>query len=277
MTHAWNEASAGGQTFRYLDSGEGPLVVLFHGFPDVPQSWDSIRTRLNAEGYRTVVPYLRGYHPATFSKRRFSADDLADDVALLLDALGESSAVVVGHDVGSSLAYGAATKYPERVTKVVVVAIPHPLVIKPDPSAVWKYRHFVHFKLPWAAVTAQLFDLKLVDRLFRRWSPNWNGAEREESVADAVEALRDKRVMRGALAYYKAIVPKPRLLRSKIAVPGLIVGGSDDPPALQRAYAATPGRFSSPCEVRILDGAGHWPHREQEDAFVDALLKFLAA
>lgn len=130
----WREASSGGQTFRYLDSGEGPLVLLCHGVPDHPEAWDGVRARLNAEGYRTVVPYLRGYHPATFSERKFRSADLADDVVLLLDALGEDSAVVVGHDWGSSLAYGGAVKYPERVSKMVAVGIPHPLTIRPKPS-----------------------------------------------------------------------------------------------------------------------------------------------
>ena len=74
----WHEASAGEQTFRYLDSGEGPLVVLLHGFPDLPQSWDTIRPRLNAAGFRTVAPYLRGYHPATLNRRRFRVPCVAD-------------------------------------------------------------------------------------------------------------------------------------------------------------------------------------------------------
>jgi pimeloyl-ACP methyl ester carboxylesterase len=272
----WHEVSSGGQTFRYLDSGEGPLVLLFHGFPDVPESWDSVRACLNEAGYRTIAPYLRGYHPATFSSRKFRATDLADDVALLLDALGESSAVVVGHDWGAALAYGAATKYPERVTKVVPVGIPHAMALKPKPTEAAAGRHFFYFKFPWASLTARAFNLKLVDRLYRRWAPNWDGPEREQSVAESVQVLRDKRVLRGALAYYKALNPLDRFARPKIAVPGLIVGGADDPPVFQRAYAATPGRFSAPCEVRIIDGAGHWPHREQEDEFVDVLLNFLA-
>jgi pimeloyl-ACP methyl ester carboxylesterase len=273
----WRESSAGGQTFRYLESGKGPLVVLLHGFPDVPQSWDSIRTRLNAAGYRTVVPYLRGYHPATFSDRGFGANELADDFVLLLDALGESSAVVVGHDWGTSIAYGGATKYPDRMSKVVVVGIPHPLTIKPTPSGAVAGRHFLYFKLPWAALTARAFNLKLVDRLYRRWAPNWNGPAREQSVSESVRVLRDKRVLRYALAYYKALNPVDTFFRPKIAVPALIVGGADDPPTFQRAYAATPSRFSASCDVRILDGAGHWPHREREDEFVAALLEFLKA
>jgi len=273
----WHEATSGGQTFRYLDSGEGPLVVLFHGFPDGPESWNSIRARLNAEGYRTVVPYLRGYHPATFSSRKFRAADLADDAVLLLDALGESSAVVVGHDWGTSIAYGGGTKYPDRVTKIVAVGIPHPMVLKPKPTEASAGRHFLYFKFPWASLTARAFDLKLVDRLYRRWAPNWNGPEREQSVAESAQLLRDKRVLRGALAYYKALNPLDPFVRPKISVPGLIIGGADDPPVFQRAYAATPSRFTAPCEVRILDGAGHWPHRENEAAFLDALLDFLAA
>ncbi len=277
MTGEWREASASGQTFRYLDSGQGPLVVLLHGFPDIPESWDSIRERLNAAGYRTVAPYLRAYHPATFSDRAFRSADLADDVALLLDALGESTAVVVGHDWGASEAYCAAIKYPERVTKIVPIGIPHPLTIKARPWEALAGRHFVYFKLPWARLTAQAFDLKLVDRLYRRWAPNWDGPAREQSVAESAQALRDKRVLRGALEYYKALNPIDRFFRIKITVPALVVGGSDDPPVFQRAYAATPSRFTASCEVVILDGAGHWPHREQEDAFVEALLKFLAA
>ena len=59
-------------------------------------------------------------------------------------------------------------------------------------------------------------------------------------------------------------------------MPALVVGGTDEPPALQHAYQATPKRFTASCEVRILDGAGHWPHREREDAFVETLLAFLA-
>ena len=58
-------ATAHGQRFVFTDSGSGPLVVLFHGFPDTPNGWADTAQALNAAGYRTVVPYLRGYHPDT--------------------------------------------------------------------------------------------------------------------------------------------------------------------------------------------------------------------
>jgi pimeloyl-ACP methyl ester carboxylesterase len=273
----WREASAGDQTFRYLDTGSGPLVVLLHGFPDLPHSWRSVQERLNAAGFRTVVPYLRGYHPSTFTDRAFDTSDQADDVALLLDALDEATAVVGGHDWGADAAYSSATKHPDRVSKVVTCGIPHPSTLKPSLGSAWAGRHFVWFKLPWAATTARLFGLRMVGRLYSRWAPSWHGAERDASVAAAVEAFGDPAVLRGGLAYYKALTPGHPLYRQKITVPGLVFGGADEPPVLQQGYAATPSRFTAPCEVRILDGAGHWPHRENEDAFMDALLAFLAS
>ena len=276
MTVEWHEASAGGQTFRYVDTGAGPLVLLLHGFPDLPSSWDGVRARLNEAGYRTVVPYLRGYHPATFGDRGFGTSEQADDVALLLDALGERTATVIGHDWGADATYSSATKHPDRVTRMVAVGIPHPMTLKPSPGAAWAGRHFLWFKLPWAQATARLFGLRMVERLYSRWAPGWHGPERDASVAAAAEAFRDPRVLAGALAYYEALRPGHPLYREKITVPALVVGGADEPPVLRAGYDATPRRFAGRCEVRLLDGAGHWPHRENEAAFLDVLLPFLA-
>ncbi len=93
----------------YADTGEGPPVVLFHGFPDTPSGWSSTAERLSAAGYRTIVPYLRGYHPATIVPgRRYRGRELGEDAIALLDALGLEQAVLVGHD------WGAARRLPGR-------------------------------------------------------------------------------------------------------------------------------------------------------------------
>lgn len=275
MDDEWREASAGGQTFRYVDSGIGPLLVLLHGFPDLPTGWDSLRERLNNEGFRTVAPYLRGYHPATFNTRGYSAEEIADDVALLLDAIDERTAMVIGHDWGASVTYGAATRHPDRVSKMVAIGIPHPLTLRPSPAAAVEGRHFLWFKMPWAGLAARVGGLRMVERFYQRFAPGWTGEARDATVAAAVKAFRDPGVLNGALSYYKALRPGDRLFRQRIVVPALVVGGADEPDLLQAGYAATPGRFDEQCEVHLLGGAGHWPHREQEDAFLDVLLPFL--
>jgi pimeloyl-ACP methyl ester carboxylesterase len=84
-------------------------VVLFHGFPDTPQGWADTRETLNRAGYRTVVPYLRGYHPETIVPGRgYGPDEIAEDAVRLLDAIGADRAVLVGHAWVASVVYRAA-------------------------------------------------------------------------------------------------------------------------------------------------------------------------
>src|SRR6478609_11586489 len=99
-------AEAHGQRFVYSDSGDGPLVVLFHGFPDSPDGWDDTRDALAVAGYRTVVPFLRGYHPDTIVPgRRYRGREIGEDAIRLLDAIGAEDAVLVGHDWGAAVVY----------------------------------------------------------------------------------------------------------------------------------------------------------------------------
>jgi len=100
------------------------------------------------------------------------------------------------------------------------------MTLQPSLGAVWVGRHFVYFKLPWAQATARLFGLRLVGRLYRRWAPGWRGPVRDASVAAAVEAFGDERVVRGALSYYKALRPGHPLYRAKIGR-----RGTSPPPA----------------------------------------------
>lgn len=94
-----------GQHFLYAESGDGPLVVLLHGFPDTPFGWADTVPVLNAAGYRTVVPYLRGYHADTIvAGRGYGGPEIAEDAVRLLDAIGADDAVLVGHDWGAAIA-----------------------------------------------------------------------------------------------------------------------------------------------------------------------------
>ncbi|HEX6493647.1 MAG TPA: alpha/beta hydrolase, partial [Candidatus Dormibacteraeota bacterium] len=81
--------------------------------------------------------------------------------------------------------------------------------------------------------------------------------------------------LRGALAYYRAWSPrKSRAVAGPVSVPGLVVGGTRDVIDVA-AFREAPSCFEARCEVLVVDGAGHWPHREAEDRFLDRLLPFL--
>lgn len=122
---------ANGLRFAYLEEGSGPLVLLLHGFPDTAHTWDDLRPRLAAKGYRAVSRCLRGYHPTAIPATDADQETLARDPLALIEALGARDAVVIGHDFGATAAYGAAALGPDRVTKLFVIAIPHPATLKP--------------------------------------------------------------------------------------------------------------------------------------------------
>ncbi|MBW2212636.1 MAG: alpha/beta fold hydrolase [Deltaproteobacteria bacterium] len=231
----FQNATLGNQTWRYYDSGEGRPVVLAHGFPDTPHSWAGIAASLNQAGYRTILPYLRGYHPDTLVPGRpYDALHVAEDAIGLLDALGLESAVLVGHDWGATLVYGAAALAPDRIQGVVPIAIPHPRTLKPKNALqalgmLVMARHFLYFQLPWAEAGTRRSDFRYIDTLYRRWAPGWHGPERDAAVARAREAFATPEVLTGAIDWYRAMGAKvDRRLTAPIKCGGLMVAGGKD-------------------------------------------------
>jgi pimeloyl-ACP methyl ester carboxylesterase len=268
--------SGGEQPFVVSTRGEGPDVVLFHGFPDTPHSWAPLEEALVDAGYRVSVPWLRGYHPENIvAGRGYDPETLGRDALALIDAIGAERAVVVGHDWGALIAYSAATLDPERVCAIVAFAIPHPRLLPRTPRTFWAARHFIALKLPWAARTARRRDFAYFDKLYRRWAPSWTGPERDESLRRAKEALSSEATLEGAIDYYRALpLGGMPLFGRPITVPGLIVGGSDDlDPSL---YPRTAELLPTGSSSLIVDGAGHWPQSEGEATVTPEVLAFLS-
>lgn len=281
----FKNVARGSQTWRYHDAGHGKPVVLFHGFPDTPQSFGSIARALNESGYRTIVPYLRGYHPDTIVPgRAYDALTLAEDVLGLMDALELESAALVGHDWGATLLYGAAALAPERIDAIVPIAIAHPRTLKPKGllQTVGLFvmaRHFLYFQTPWCEAGTRRNDFAYVERLYRRWAPGWQGPERDAALARVKEAFSDPAVLTAAIDYYRAMFKKPerplRGLSRPLGTRGLMVAGGKDFGGHLGPYKKSQSLFEGGAEVLVMPEAGHWPHREDEPKFIDALLRFL--
>jgi pimeloyl-ACP methyl ester carboxylesterase len=264
---------ANGLRFGYLESGSGPLVLLVHGFPDTPYSWDATRAAVAGAGFRAVAPFTRGYAPtAVPDEERYDTDTLGRDLLGLIRALGEESSVVVGHDWGASAAYAATALEPAAVRLLVTIAIPHPASIVPTPRAVWGVRHFFALGRKGAARWVPDGDFAYVDEFVRRWSPAWKPAPSE---TDAVKRIfRDPRSLDAALGYYRALSFRvPASFRVKIAVPTVgFAGDTDILPA--SAYDKAASCFTGPYEVVRMPG-GHFMHREHPDVFNAHLLRLL--
>jgi len=273
MADALHFVDANGLKFAYLEEGTGPLVLMLHGFPDTAHTWDHLRSRIAAKGYRAVSPFMRGYQPTAIPDRDADQETLARDALALIDALGASEAVVIGHDWGASAAYGAAALGPERVKKLFVLAIPHPATLRPTLKKLWGVRHFAMYKLPGAPERFARNDFAALPEIYRRWSPSWRPDPNE---FDPVRASFSNRAsLNAAFGYYRKLSPIPSAsLKVRIAVPTVVFAGLDDPVAEPADYRGAARMFAGDYIVEEVDG-GHFMHREHPDAFAERLLAHL--
>ena len=267
---------ANGLRFGYLEAGEGPLVLLLHGFPDTARTWDPIRQALADAGYHAVSPFMRGYTPTGIPSTPddFSAEALGIDAIELIEALGYDSAVVVGHDWGAYAAYSAASLAPERVDKLVTIAIPHPGFFVPDAGFLERGAHFVYLAQPDAFDVMAADDFAHVDELYRRWSPTWNFDVDE--LEPAKNAFAAEGCLDAALGYYRAASPvPPEFLRRPLEMPALTIAGNDDGVMLPELFDQTEPAYAAGGRIVKLPG-GHFVHRESQDAATKEILDFLA-
>jgi pimeloyl-ACP methyl ester carboxylesterase len=270
--------SSGGRSHVVATVGEGPDVVLLHGFPDTPYSWAQISDALAGAGWRVTVPWLRGYREETIvAGRGYDPETLGRDGLELLDAIGVSSAVLVGHDWGALISYAAAALAPERIRAIVTAGIPHPAVLERTPAAFWSVRHFLALKLPWAEQACRRGDFAYLERLYRRWSPSWTGPERDETLSRAKQALSSPATLSAALGYYRdlPLLGRPPAVTARVPrVPGLVIGGAEDL-ADVKLFGRTAELLAQPSRALIVAAAGHWPHRENAALVVPELVEFL--
>jgi pimeloyl-ACP methyl ester carboxylesterase len=273
MADALHFVDANGLKFAYLEEGTGPLVLMLHGFPDTAHTWDDLRSRIAAKGYRAVSPFMRGYHPTAIPDRDADQETLARDALALVDALGAREAIVVGHDWGASAAYGAAALGPERVKKLFVLAIPHPATLKPTLKKLWGVRHFAVYKLPGAPERFARNDFAALPEICRRWSPNWRPDPSEFAPVRA--SFSNRASLNAAFGYYRKLSPIPSAsLKARITVPTVVFAGLDDPVAEPADYRGAARMFAGDYIVEEVAG-GHFMHREHPDAFAERLLAHL--
>ena len=281
--------SANGTRFHIAESGDGPLVLLLHGFPEFWWTWRSQLAALARAGFRAVAADLRGYGASDKPPRGYDLVTAASDAAGLVRALGEANAVVVGHDWGGLIAWTMGTYYPKVVRRLAVVSAPHPLrmssAVLTDPLGQGKRSGYaLRFQLP-AAPERQLVrnNGARVGRMLRDWSgPGWPDDEADRRYR---EAMRIPGVAHSALEYHRWIVRSrlrpdgiryARRMRAPIQAPTLHLHGTLDGCVLP-STARGAGRYvDGPYRWRLIDGAGHFPHEELPDRFNAELAGWLA-
>src|SRR3954447_1457174 len=185
MAGALRQIDAGLLDVGYRESGtpDGPAVLLLHGWPYDIESYAEVAPLLDAQGYRVIVPYLRGY-----GTTRFLSDDtfrngeqaaLAVDAIALLDALGIDEAIVAGFDWGARTADILAALWPERCTALVAVSgyligsqAAGKVALPPEAAYLWWYQYY--FATEQGRAGYDKYRREFAKLIWRTASPEWN-------------------------------------------------------------------------------------------------------
>ena len=271
-------AKVGDVELHYVEAGDGPLVLLLHGFPEFWYGWRRQIAPLVRAGFRVVAPDLRGYNLSSRPDgyAAYTADELADDVRGLIRELGAESAMVVGHDWGGTVAWTLAANHPEVVDRLVILNAAHPRRLNEglrNLRQLLRTWYFFYFQLP-----------KLPERRARRW--HWRFFKRflrdasppytAEAIERYVESWSQPGVAKAMIDYYRAAVR----LGSKqeirpVTAPTLVIWGQRD--RYLGPKLAEPHHEDVPNLDRVerID-ASHWVHHDEAARVNELLVGFLA-
>lgn len=269
--------------------GEGPLVLLIHGFPDDYHSFDAQLEPIAAAGYRVVAPMLRGYEPGSQSPRDlYHLIHLAEDVFAWMQALNARQCHLVGHDWGALTSYVAAALQPRKFATLTTLAIPHlrrSLVGVADvPGQIVKssYILLMQFARIAEAIVAR-DDYAFVETLWKLWSPDWRYTPQD--LEQVKSTFRAEGVVHAATQYYRCLLQPLslstqqswRLLTAPIHVPTLALTGEHDGCMDTRLYDTLMREqdFEKGLMVKRLANTGHFLHREDPEAVTALILDWI--
>ena len=311
ITHRTIETN--GITMHVAEAGEGPLVVLCHGFPELWFSWRHQLTALAEAGYHVVAPDQRGYGrtDAPAAVEAYDIDHLTGDMVGLLDALGEERAVFVGHDWGAPVVWGLALRAPERVRAVAGLSVPATPRGPMAPTQLMKqlftdtFFYILYFQEPGVADAELGQDAEKTLRGFLwtisgdappgAWKVLPKGTGFLDSLTDTDQlppwlSQDDLDVMStefartgftGGLNWYRNYDRNWELGAAldgrTIDVPALFIAGERDPVLLMAPPSLMEGYVTDLRDSVILPGAGHWIQQERPTEVNAALLAFLGS
>lgn len=280
---------ANGARFHVAEAGRGPLVMLLHGFPQFWWMWRFQLTALADAGYRAVAMDLRGYGASDKPPRGYDLPTLAADVHGVMRSLGESRAVVVGHDWGGMVGWTLATTSPQAVRGLCAISAPHPRgmrrALATNPSQLLASAYALAFQVPIAPERRLIDDDgALVARLLRLGSASeWPGEEEERRYR---QAIRVPGVAHSALEMYRwagraLSVPRPdglrylRSMRRRVSVPVLHMHGALDRAVLTSTEQGSRRYVDGPYQWRQVRDVGHFVPEERPEAVTADLLPWL--
>lgn len=269
-------AQVNGIRMHYVEAGEGEPVVLLHGFPEFWYSWRKQLPAL-ARDHRVVAPDLRGYNE-TEARPPYDSGTLQQDVLGLIEALGEDSAHIVGHDWGGAIAWQLAMSHPEAVRSLAILNIPHPALFIQGLKSFAQLRkswYMFFFQLPW------LPEQFLARNRYRQTARAiFQGIPASEERRQDVATYRrswQEHGLGGGINWYRALMRNPRRLPDPVPIvtaPTTMIWGEEDI-ALGKELTTGTERYVRDLDLHYLPGVGHFVQQEAPDRVNELLLAHL--
>jgi pimeloyl-ACP methyl ester carboxylesterase len=279
-------------TSRYVDTGElrlhavtggeGPPVLLVHGWPQTWYAWRMLMPAL-ARDFQVVAVDQRGIGLSDIPADGYDTGTLAGDLVALMDALGHRRFAVYGTDTGMPIAYALAADHPERVERLVVSEAPLPGISPAPPlflppllnARLW---HLMFNQLP-AEVNERLVsgreDIFLGPEFDASAGTNKLPGEAVRYYIDILTARRD--ALRGSFGFYRAIIDtsaqNEQRMNRRLTMPVLAIGGAESG---GEGVAATMRLVADDVRGVVLAGAAHWVAEQAPEELLAALTTFLA-
>ena len=269
-----------GVRLHCMVEGEGPLVLLLHGFPETSRAWRKQMPALTKR-FRVVAPDLRGFGASDKPKgiAAYRTSVVAEDIVALIHAFGAERAHIVGHDWGGAVAWTLATLHPEAVDRLVALNCPHPAVMQRALRSNWtqirKSWYIFAFQLPWLPEWSFRRDgARAIKDSLRRT------AMRPDTFSDAdldeyARAFSAPGAATAAINYYRAAARSP-VARGKIKAPTLVIWGENDFALGIELTRGMDDLFESQLRIEFVPDAGHWVMEERPEVVNRLLLEFLA-
>jgi pimeloyl-ACP methyl ester carboxylesterase len=279
MTYEHHFIRANGIVLHTVVAGptDGPAVILLHGFPEFWYGWRRQIPALAAAGFRVWAPDQRGYNLSDKPKGRsaYRMDAIAHDAIGLIEATGRSQVCLAGHDWGAMVAWWVALTAPERLRRLAILNVPHPLVstrhIRTDPRQMLRSTYAAFFQLPWlpeALLRAGNYHLLA---LMMRGSAR-RGAFSDGELDRYRRAWSQPRALESMLNWYRAFLQRPVPDEPpRVSVPTTIIWGKKDV-ALRSVMAEESADLCEQREVIWLPENSHWVQHEAADRVNEILI-----
>jgi len=258
-----------GRWVHYVTCGRGPLLILIHGVPECWYSW-RFQIAALAQTYQVVALDQPGFNfsQAPADHAGYQTRALAGVVDALITHLGHTQAIVIGHDTGAWLAWHVAAYFPQRVTRLVSISVPHPNAMRQ--ALALRAEQYV------ASTYAQRMQQPGARALFRPWMMGWHGNRRAMPLYLLADLGTDDAAISG---FYQLNYPREPFACDDalppVLCPTLVIHGSRDTALLTSSHAENQRWVHQPITFHLLD-AGHFVHQECPDVVNQTVLEWLA-